>query len=107
MNVFFHTFYTFTKGNTYNWTEFEDKELRRILADTILTINGTDSYHLEAQMTADSNIIFRVFEYGYSHADRNRTSTDHLCILKFPEPKVIYLYKEQIAKLQSMQGSRP
>lgn len=94
INGLFDTDYPTHSTISYNWTEFEDNELKRILADTILTINGTDCYHLEAQMTADSNIIFRVFEYGYSHADRNRTSSDHHCILKFPEPKIIYLYSE-------------
>lgn len=76
---------------THNWTEFEDKELRRILADTIVTVNGTHSYHMEAQMTKDEDIVFRVFEYGYSHADRNREETDDFHILHFPEPKIIYL----------------
>ncbi|MBQ9926783.1 MAG: hypothetical protein IJO65_02295 [Lachnospiraceae bacterium] len=31
---------------TYNWTEFEGEDLRKILADTILTINGRYSYHM-------------------------------------------------------------
>ena len=47
---------------TYNWTEVEDDSLRRILADTIITINETDSYHLEAQMTEQEDIIFRIFD---------------------------------------------
>ena len=75
----------------YNWTEFEDDELKRILADTIVTINGTDSYHMEAQMTEDSSIIFRVFQYGYSHANRNREIKDGVYRMHFPEPKIIYL----------------
>lgn len=95
INGLFDTDYPTDSTISYNWTEFEDKELRRILADTILTINGIDSYHLEAQMTRDSDIIFRVFEYGYSHANRNRTIGRDFCALRFPEPKIIYLYSRE------------
>lgn len=31
----------------YNWTEFEDDKLKRILADTIVTVNGRNSYHIQ------------------------------------------------------------
>ena len=51
INGLFDTNHPTNSSITYNWTEFEDDSLRRILADTIITINETDSYHLEAQMT--------------------------------------------------------
>lgn len=50
-----------TSTVTYNWTEFHDEKLRKTLADTIVTINGEDAYHMEAQMTLDKDIVFRVF----------------------------------------------
>ena len=101
INGLFDTNYPTNSTITYHWTEFENDNLKRILADTILTINNTHSYHLEAQMTEDENIIFRVFEYSYGHADRNRiqlspetdkniSPADYELI--FPEPKIIYLY---------------
>lgn len=108
INGLFDTDYPTDSTVSYNWTEFENNELRRILADTILTINGKYSYHMEAQMTEDEDIIFRVFDYGYGHADRNRryavnmltdekgyieeNSIESGCELLFPEPKIIYLY---------------
>lgn len=96
INGLFDTNYPTNSIITYNWTEFENKELKRILADTILTINHKYSYHMEAQMTEDEDIIFRVFEYGYHHADRNRNhftdSSGNYYELIFPEPKIIYLY---------------
>ncbi len=111
INGLFDTDYPVNSTVTYNWTEFENDELKRILADTILTINGKYSYHLEAQMTEDEEIIFRVFEYGYRHADRNRRyaidlitdsdgriQTDSIesgCEIIFPEPKIIYLCSPQ------------
>ncbi len=76
INGLFGTNYPKDSTISYNWTEFEDDELRRTLADTILTINERDSYHIEAQMYRDGNIVFRVFAYGYQHAERNRTSPE-------------------------------
>ncbi|MCM1180892.1 MAG: hypothetical protein NC347_11585, partial [Clostridium sp.] len=69
INGLFDTDYPKDSTITYNWTEFTNDKLKRILADTILTINGKNSYHIEAQMEKDETIIFRVFEYGYRHAE--------------------------------------
>lgn len=57
---------------TYNWTEHEDDDLRKTLADTIITIGGVSSYHLEFQMSEDGSITFRILEYGFNHAIKNR-----------------------------------
>ena len=92
INGLFGTNYETGSIVTYNWTEFEKEDLRKILADTILTINGKYSYHLEAQMEEDETIILRVFDYGYGHAGRNATKKDGVYRLEFPEPKIIYLY---------------
>ena len=75
----------------YHWTEHTDEDLRRTLADTIITINHTDSYHIEIQMYPDQEIVMRVFEYGYHYAVKNRGGQD---ILVFPSPKVLYLYDD-------------
>lgn len=95
INGLFGTDYPVDSEVTYNWTEFHDGRLRHTLADTILTINGTDSYHLEAQMSADQDIIFRVFEYGFGHANRTRAAADDISYLRFPEPRIIYLYYQK------------
>lgn len=97
INGLFDTHYPPDSTITYNWTEFEDDTLRRILADTIITINETDSYHLEAQMTEQEDIIFRVFDYGYAHARRGISKDISSCTLHFPEPKIIYLYTKSPA----------
>lgn len=72
--------------------EYPNKELigtflDKKLADVFLNIQGT-TYHLEAQMTNDGSIVFRVFEYGFHYAMNTRTDET---ILKFPDPIVIYL----------------
>ena len=76
INGLFGTDYPTNSKITYNWTEHEDKDLKKTLSDSILTINGSDSYHIEAQMYEDGDIVFRVFAYGYQYAERNRTSDE-------------------------------
>ncbi len=96
VNGLFETDYPLDSTITYNWTEFEDKELKRILADTIITINSQYSYHIEAQVTEDNAIVFRMFDYGYAHASRTRIVEKDRMVLQFPEPKIIYLYSEGV-----------
>jgi len=91
INGLFDTNYPTDSKITYNWTEHEDKDLKRTLADSILTINGRDSYHIEAQMTEDEEIVFRFIEYGFGHAFKNRTFIDGGERMIFPRPCILYL----------------
>ena len=91
INGLFDTEYPTDSKITYNWTEHEDKELKRTLADSILTINGRDSYHIEAQMTEDEEIVFRFIEYGFGHAYKNRTFVSGGERMVFPRPCILYL----------------
>ena len=98
INGLFKTDYPTDSTITYNWTEHVGEDLRTCLADTILTINEKHSYHLEAQMTEDENIVLRVFEYGFGHARKNvREDTITSLTLHFPEPKVILLFSDEKA----------
>ena len=94
INGLFKTNYPLDSTVSYNWTEFHNDNMKKILADTIITINGCYSYHLEAQMTNDNEIIFRVFEYSFYHAMRGIQAASNELI--FPEPMIIYLYYEGI-----------
>lgn len=91
INGLFDTDYPTDSKITYNWTEHEDKDLKRSLADSILTINGKDSYHIEAQMTEDEEIVFRFIEYGFGHAYKNRTFISGGERMVFPRPCILYL----------------
>ena len=91
INGLFGTDYPTNSKITYNWTEHEDKNLKRTLSDSILTINDRDIYHIEAQITEDEEIVFRVFEYGFGHAYKNRTFENGNETLIFPRPCIIYL----------------
>lgn len=92
INGLFDTDYPPDSQLTYNWTESHDDDLRRTIADTIITVNGEHSYHMEAQMYKDEEIELRVFDYGYRHALKTRAGED---VLRFPEPRVIQLYKQE------------
>jgi len=91
INGLFDTNYPTNSKITYNWTEHENKDLKRTLADSILTINGRDSYHIEAQMTEDEEIVFRFIEYGFGHAYKNRTFVNGGERMVFPRPCILYL----------------
>ena len=92
INGLFGTEYPPDSTITYNWTEHHDDNLKKTLADTILTINQFYSYHIEAQMYEDEEIEFRVFDYSYGHALKARSDAD---VLHFPEPRIIYLYNHK------------
>ena len=77
---------------TYHWTETIDDQLKKTLADTIITINGRHSYHIEAQMYTDEDIVMRVFEYGFGHSIKYSRDSN---VLKFPTPKIIYFGDSQ------------
>lgn len=89
INGLFQTNYPPGSKITYNWTEHHDNNLKRTLADTILTINDQYTYHIEAQAYKDEAIEFRVFDYSYKHALITRNYKN---VLRFPEPKIVYLY---------------
>jgi len=91
INGLFGTDYPTNSKITYNWTEHENKDLKKTLADSILTINGKDSYHIEAQMTEDEEIVFRFIEYGFGHAYKNRTFVKGGERMVFPRPCILYL----------------
>ena len=55
-----------------------------------ITVNGRHSYHMEAQMYKDEEIEFRVFDYGYRYALRERSGGD---VLVFLDLRVIQLYR--------------
>ncbi len=92
INGLFQTHYPPDSQLDYNWTEFEDDRLRRTLADTIVTVNRTNAYHIEAMMYEDRFIVVRMFDYGYSFARReHHWEPGAPIILKFPRPMVMYL----------------
>ncbi len=98
INGLFDTDYPSDSTVQYNWTEFEDNGLKKTLADAIVTINGCHSYHMEAQIMKDEDIVFRVFEYGFSHANRNRWQKADADVIT--QKKMIILIPFELMKLR-------
>lgn len=94
INGLYHKDYPEDSEVDYNWTEHHADDLHKTLADTIVTINYRDSYHIEMQMTVDESIVLRVFEYGFGHAIKRR---DDRYYLRFPSPLVLYLCEAERA----------
>lgn len=74
----------------YLATEGVTDDYKEMRADSMIRIENGGVYHMEAQMYKDDNIVFRVFGYGYMNATQNKNEST----LRFPEPKIIYLYTE-------------
>lgn len=80
---------------TYNWTEHENKDLKWTLADSILTINNKNSYHMEAQITEDEEIIY------LSEVDMAKVSDEYTLTLDFGSQGK-FVYKTPVVKLQNI-----
>ena len=91
INGLFQTNYPPDSKVTFPNKESHNSKLRRKYADIFVTINDQNTYHLEAQMQKDKNIVMRVFEYGYFEAIESREDDGYI---KFPDPVIIYLSKE-------------
>ena len=76
---------------TYNWTENIKNSLEKTIADTIITVNDTEKFHVEVQINSDSTIALRVFDYGYQDALKYKKIENDRMILKFPQSKIIFL----------------
>lgn len=107
INGLFHMDYSEDSVITYNATESVDSNLQKRLADKIITINGVDSYHFEAEMGKEHEIVIRVMEYGFRHALQNMAPLPHVsekgmnesareeCVSHFRFPRQIVIYLDQ------------
>ena len=97
INGLFGTNYPLDASITYNSTEAVDGTLQKHLADNIMTIDHTDSFHIEAEMDPDSDIHIRIMEYGFLHALRTMPTVplgklkEGDVIMQFPRQCMIYL----------------
>ncbi|MDD3239618.1 MAG: hypothetical protein PHW47_05950 [Lachnospira sp.] len=91
INGLYGTDYSLDSIVTYVSTEGVKDDLSDTMSDVMVTIDGEHTYHMEAQMSMDETMVFRVFEYGYMRADKSKGNN----VLSFPEPKIIYLYSPE------------
>ncbi|MDR1649111.1 MAG: hypothetical protein LBR71_02525, partial [Synergistaceae bacterium] len=76
INGLFGTNHPLDSTVEYPNTENVSKKLRRIMSDMIVIINGAYTYHLEAEIKDDENIVVRVFEYGFAEGLRTKEVLD-------------------------------
>ena len=79
---------------SYNYTEDIDGNLKKTVADIIITIQTKDHirrFHLEGQINDDETIVIRVFEYGFHDAMRHKITQGNKITLPFPTPVIIFL----------------
>jgi hypothetical protein len=91
INGSFGTNYPVESPLTFSSTEYIKKNFGTLRSDVMVTIDGTTTYHLEAQTQDDKNMVLRVFEYGFYQSERAKTIKDNVMILRLPPAKVFFL----------------
>ena len=77
---------------THYATENVNGELKKTQSDSMLNINGSETFHIEVEINPNNqDMVLRIFEYGFMHAMKNKEIGKDKIKLKFPEPRVIYL----------------
>jgi hypothetical protein len=76
-------------------TETVDSDLKHTYSDNMITIRTSEisrRFHIEAEISSeDSEIVLKVFDYGYKDALKHMDSRKDNIVLNFPQPKIIYL----------------
>ena len=78
----------------FNATENLDGNLKKTMADIIITLRTKDRicrFHVEGQISDDNTIVLRVFEYGFHDAVRHQDPQGSEITLPFPKPIIIFL----------------
>jgi hypothetical protein len=90
INALFGTDYPLDTPVRQLSTEYVSNALEAFFAD-ILFLVGNDKYLVETQMTDDKEMAFRVFNYGYLDAKKNKIEDEGVIRLNFPRCVVVYL----------------
>ncbi|AEF83519.1 hypothetical protein [Leadbettera azotonutricia] len=91
INALFNTNFPLDSPVEYLSTEHISKELALRRSDTMIKINNSHTYNLEAQTKKGREMVVRVFEYGFMQARDTQILTKEKIRLAFPMPKIIYL----------------
>jgi hypothetical protein len=66
-------------------------DLKQIISDIEIKVNGKHHYHIEAQVDDDLNIALRMFEYGYQSGLKSKTTGKNGAItVRLPKARVLY-----------------
>jgi hypothetical protein len=90
INGLFGTNYPPDSQLSYPNTETVTRDLRKIVSDTIMVINGTDVFHIETQINNDENMAVRMFRYGFEEGLKTKQTRGGIITVQFPQARVIY-----------------
>jgi hypothetical protein len=65
-------------------------ELPHLYSDIMIIIGGAHVYHLEAQIGDDTEMVLRVFEYGFHEGQRTKSATGDKITVSLPQARIIY-----------------
>ncbi|AEF80074.1 hypothetical protein [Leadbettera azotonutricia] len=91
INALFNTNFPPDSPVEYLSTEHIGDGLGLRRSDTMIKINNSHTYNLEAQTREGGEMVIRVFEYGFMQARDTQILTKEKIRLTFPMPKIIYL----------------
>jgi hypothetical protein len=67
------------------------EKLKEIVSDIMILVNGTELFHVEAQIDDDLNMALRMFKYDFEEGlKRAETSKRGELTIKFPKARVLY-----------------
>ena len=92
INALFNKDFPLDSQVTHYAMENVNDELKKTQSDSMLNINGSDTFHIEVEISPNNqDVVLRIFEYGFMNAMKNKETGKDKIKLKFPEPRVIYL----------------
>jgi hypothetical protein len=72
-------------------TVIVNDELKQIITDIEILIDGKHLYHIEAEIDNKLNIALRMFRYGYERGlGRKNAGKDGVITIPFPKARVLY-----------------
>ena len=98
-NGLFCTGYPIESTIAFHWSEVNDKEIHRVIADIVVTINDADQYHMKVQMRGDDDILFQLSEYTYPPTDRNPAVEKEITTFQLLEQSVEEINQKKLVCL--------
>jgi hypothetical protein len=91
INALFKTRHPLTSSVDFPNTVTVSEEMKQIVSDIEVQIDGKYFYHIEAEIDYNLNIALRMFQYGYERGLKQKTTgKDGVITIHFPKALVLY-----------------
>ncbi|GHV20121.1 hypothetical protein FACS189494_03250 [Spirochaetia bacterium] len=102
INGLFGTKYPPDSKITYLDKETVNEDLKNLIRDTVLRINGV-TYQIEAQINFDADMMIRIFRYGFEAGILQKKTTGNIRTIEFPQVRIVYFEgSKKIPKQQTL-----